>query len=116
MLGKNYITINSEAIPNPTSFDIEEETIENVFQSEAGTDLSTVVRTGKVSAKGTFQVSSRWKDKLKTFSRTASATVVISGTTYTMRIRNYKAKLLEHSENVEGTVGLWTVSLDFIEV
>lgn len=115
MLGK-YITINNETIPNPKSFDLEEETIENVFQSEAGTDLSIIVRTGKVSAKATFQVSSFWKEKLKGYSRTATATVVIDGNSMTMRIRNFKAKLFEGSENVENTNGLWSVSMDFIEV
>lgn len=116
MLGKGYIKINGEAIPNPTAFSMEESTIENVFQSEAGTDLSIVVRTGKVTAKGSFQVSSFWKNKLNGFSRTTSATVSINGESKTMRIRNFQAKLFESSENVQGTDGLWTVSMEFIEV
>ena len=116
MLGKKYITINGESIPNPTSFSEDEQTIENVFQSEAGTDLSTVVRTGKKTAKVTFQVSSFWLAKLRTYSRTASATISINGSSMTARIRNFKASLLPNSENVSGTDGLWTVSMDFIEV
>ncbi len=115
MLGR-YITINTTTLPNPTSFTLDEETVENVFQSEAGTDLAAVVRYGKVKASATFQVSSFWRDKLKAFSQTASQSVTIDGDTMTMRIRNYKAKLLKNSENVANTDGLWTVSLDFIEV
>lgn len=115
MLGK-YIEINSEALPNPKSFSAEEETIENVYQSEAGTDLGQVVRFGKVSAKATFQVTSFWRDKLKAYSQTTTESVTIDGTTMTMRIRNFSQKLVPNSENVEGTDGLWTVSLDFIEV
>ena len=115
MLGK-YIVINSETLPNPTSFSASEETIENVYQSEAGTDLAQVVRFGKVTASATFQVTSFWRDKLKGYSQTATESVTIDGTTMTMRIRNFSQKLVPNSENVEGTDGLWTVSIDFIEV
>lgn len=115
MLGK-YIVINSETLPNPTSFSADEETIENVFQSEAGTDLGAVVRFGKVRAKATFQVTSFWRDKLQAYSQTATESVTIDGTTMTMRIRNFSQKLVPNSENIQNTDGLWTVSLDFIEV
>ena len=115
MLG-NYITVGADTLPNPKSFSINEETVENVYESEAGTDLSKVVRYGKVSAKATFQTTSFWRDKLKAYSQTATQTVTINGASYTMRIRGYSAKLVANSEHVEGTDGLWTVSLDFIEV
>lgn len=115
MLGK-YISINSTVLPNPTSFRMDEETIENVFQSEAGTDIVAVIRTGKRKASATFQVGSFWLEKLRSFSRSASQPVVIDGTSMTMRIRSFSADLLPNSENIEGTDGLWTVSMEFIEV
>lgn len=115
MLGK-YITIDSTQIPNPVSFSSDDETVENVFQTEAGTDVSAVVRFGKVKASATFQVSSFWRDKLRAFSQTTSKSVTIDGVTKTMRIRNFRADLVENSENVANTDGLWKVSLDFIEV
>ena len=33
MLGK-YIVVNSVTLPNPTSFSLSEETVENVYESE----------------------------------------------------------------------------------
>lgn len=115
MLG-NYITVGADTLPNPTSFSINEETVENVYESEAGTDLSQVIRFGKVSAKATFQTTSFWRDKLKGYSQTATQTVTINGVTYTMRIRGYSAKLVANSEHIQGTDGLWTVTLEFKEV
>ena len=117
MLGKKYISINSTLIPNPTSFKEDEETIENVFQSEAGTDIAAIVRSGKKKFSTTFQVSSFWMEKLRTYSRSTTASVSIDGgVAMTMRIRNFKATLLKNSENVANTDGLWTVSMEFIEV
>lgn len=115
MLGK-YISVNSVTLPNPKSFSLNEETVEHVYESEAGTDLTQVVRYGKVSAKATFQVSSFWRDKLRAYTMAATQSVTIDGDSMTMRVRNFSEKLIENSENVEGTDGLWTVSLDFIEV
>ncbi len=115
MLGK-YIVVNSVTLPNPKSFSLSEETVENVYESEAGTDLAQVVRLGKVSAKATFQVTSLWRDRLKTMTQTATQPVTIDGQSMTMRLRDYSAKLVENSENIEGTDGLWTVSINFIEV
>jgi len=113
-LGK-FITINNEQMPNPVSFEDSLNPSENVYESEAGTQLSNIVRLDRYSFNATYNCSSRLKDKLLGFCKTASVTVVIdNGTSITGRLRLSGAcSLVEGSEYNEGTKGLWSVPVVF---
>lgn len=116
-LGSTYLTINGNALHETSSFSISPETIENMFQTEAGTDIGVFVRGGKV------KMSCGWEgapDTFKTlaegFCAAATCTVVFDGTTYTMRARNLKETMIRYSNRYTGSKGLWNISFDLEEI
>lgn len=111
-----YIKINGEQIPNPTDYSEGFSKISNTFQSEAGDDLVVDVRTGKYSASVKFQVSSRWKDKLRAYANMPSLTWSVDGTDYTVRVESISCDLEKNSERARGTQGYWSVSFDVSEL
>lgn len=117
MLG-HFIKINNETIPNPNpgSFVENFPPQENVFTTEAGTQLSSVVRLDRYTWAGEFNVSSRLKAKLLSFAQSASVTCTINGTNYNGRLRvNGNITLYPNSEWTRNTDGLWTMSIIFEE-
>lgn len=116
MLGK-YIKINGKQMPNPNtgSFSYKYNPSENVFYSEAGDELTEVVRLDRLSFKCTFNCSDRLKEELETLCKTASVSVSIdNGSPITGRLRlGGEIALAPNSENTPGTSGLWTVPVAF---
>lgn len=114
MLG-NYLTFNGATFPNPIAPTKTAKTIENVSQSEAGTDLVVVVRSAKRSWSMTFNLSPTKKNVLEALCLEESVTMVYMGSTYTVRLRDYTEKLVENSE-WNGTVdGLYECSVSVTE-
>ena len=113
-LGK-YIQINNEVVPNPTSFDYSLNPNENIFTSEAGTEMSNIVRLDRPSWTASFPCSSRYRDKFIGWCTSPSVTCKIDdGTEMTGRLRLGGAiTLVEDSEYVGGTQGLWEVPVVF---
>lgn len=117
MLGK-FLKINNEAIPNPNPGTWNENypPQENVFTTEAGTQISSVVRLNRMTWSGEFNCSSRLKAKLIGFAQSASVTCTINGTNKSGRLRiNGDINLFADSEYVGGTDGLWVIPLVFEE-
>lgn len=116
MLGR-FITIDGERIPNPNpgSFSEAFPPLENVFTTEAGTQLSSVVRLDRYTWSGEFNVSSRKKAALKTLALKPSVTCVVNGTSYSGRLRLGDITLVENSEFTRNTDGLWIMNLTFEE-
>lgn len=114
MLGY-YLYFNGEAFPNPNTPTMTSNAIENVSQSEAGTDLVVMVRPSKKSWNMTFNLSSRRKEVLKALTLRESVTMVYMGSTYTVRIRDYQEQLVQFSEWAPNTNGLFTVSVKVME-
>jgi len=116
------IQINNTSIPFSGSMEEKYDTIETVNTSEAGTDVVQVSRLGKLTLSISYKILSNW---LKTFEDWAFdntwKTVKIydfSTSAYkerTMRMRNYKKKLVKNSEGLAATTGIWEVSFDLIE-
>lgn len=116
------ITINSTPIPVPIAWNETSEVVENVNTTEAGTDVSDVLRVDKLSVNATFDVSSNW---LATFKGWANATSALTVKIYDpvtnayatryMRIRNFISALVQNSDRTSGTVGLWELTFDLIE-
>lgn len=112
-LGK-YISINNNLMPNPVSFEETLNPSENVYESEAGTQMSNIVRLDRYSFSATWNCTSRLRDALKTYCTTASVTVKIDGVSHSGRMRLGGAiSLVENSETNTGTQGLWTVPITF---
>lgn len=117
MLGRKYIQIDGEALPTPATFSDESELLEEENLSEAGTDLVMIIRENKAVFSFTVQVSSRWRDKIKAYTRQATCSLTFDGQTYHGRLRKAGAfELAERSNLTENTNGLWTCPLIFKEI
>lgn len=114
MLGY-YLKFNGVDFPNPTSVTMASQAIENVSQSEAGTDLVTVVRPSKKNWSMSFNLSSTKKEVLKGLTLLETVSMTYMGTSYTVRIRDYQEQLVPYSEWAANTNGLFTVSVKVME-
>ena len=117
MLGNGYLTFNNVVLPNPITEGENYDNLENINQSEAGDDLVNVVRLLKLSLPCKFNCSSYWKAQLLTLAALPSATLVYNSVTYyDVRFRITSCELVEDSELVKNTDGLWEISGVFSEV
>ena len=114
MLGY-YLKFNGVDFPNPNTPTMASQTVENVSQSEAGTDLVVVVRPSKKSWNFTFNLSSKMRDILKGLTLLETVSMTYMGTSYTVRIRDYNEQLVAYSEWAANTDGLFTVSVKVME-
>lgn len=114
MLG-DYLLFNDNVFPNPLSPTRSSKTLENVSQSEAGTDLVVVVRASKNSWSFKFNLSKRTRDILEALCQDESTTMVYMGRTYTVRVRDFQEKLVEGSEWSSLVDGLYECSCKVTE-
>lgn len=121
---KNYpIKFNSVPIPFPNKFDISNEVLENVNETEAGTDLTQVRRISKLTISMSFRLMNSY---LALFEGYAFNTSTISVSIYsatanayqtkTMRMRNFKYSLVEQSEKIQDINGMYDISFELIEM
>lgn len=116
------VKINTTPIPVARTWNENAEVVENVNTTEAGTDISDVLRVDKLTINASFDVSSAW---LATFKGWANETTPLTVQIYDavsggyvsryMRIRNFTNNLVEYSDRTSGTIGLWNVTFDLIE-
>ena len=115
------VKFGEEEIPEPEEWSEESSVIENVNQTEAGTDQISVTRYDKLSVSCSFQCSHRWASKFKAYSKKDSISVwmydiELSGyKTRTMRIRSFKADPVQNSQRTPNTNGLWEISFHLEE-
>ena len=114
MLGE-YLYFNGEKFPNPINPSKTKKAIENVNQSEAGTDLVVLVRPNKNSWSFKFNLSSRKKDILEALCLEESVTMKYMGKTYTVRVRDFQETLATNSEWIPNTDGLYECSVKVTE-
>ena len=116
-----FIKFDDEEIIEPQSWSEDSEVIETVNETEAGTDQVAVLRYDKLSISCSFQCSHRWAKKLKAYSKQDEISVSFydilaeENTVRKMRIRDFKAALVENSWKTPGTNGLWIVSFNLFE-
>lgn len=108
-------SINNTALPIPASWAETYETIENVNQSEAGTDLCSLIRANKLSVTITSNLTELQKTALLSYSAAGTVSVKINGVTKTMRLRNVTADRVRFSERL-ATGELWECSYTITEV
>lgn len=114
MLGE-YLRFNAYIFPKPISPSMTSKTLENVSQSEAGTDLVCIVRPSKKSWSFTFNLSARKKEILEALCAQESTQMFYMGTTYTVRVRDYQEKFIDGSEYLTTSDGLFTCSVKVTE-
>lgn len=108
-------TINSNTFPAPASWSESYDTIENVNQSEAGTDLVDLVRAHKLTVSIQTNVTQAQKEVLLTLSALATVSVSVNGgTAKTMRMRGFSADRVRFSN--KNTSELWQCSYTLTEV
>lgn len=112
-LGKKFLTINSTLLPETSSFDVNQEMVEKVMQTEAGTTASIIVRASKKKFSVAWEgADDSLKTQCETFCSSATVTLVFDGNTYTCRARNLKESLVRYSNRYSGSAGLWDLSFD----
>lgn len=116
MLGDNYLAIDGIPVPNPVDFSKAHDDKERVNESEAGGDLVTSIRLGKLDLDLTFNCSSFWAKRLEEMTKRQTVGLTFEGVTKTGRLRLKKSALVENSERTQNTAGLWVVSVRFMEV
>lgn len=117
MLGKRFLKVNNERIPNPVSnFKVNFTPDEVVNISEAGTELARVRRLNKRTFSGTWNFTSFWLKKAEEWCTSPTVTVTYQGENYTCRARDFSPVLFNNSDYTENTEGLWTVNLTFTEI
>ena len=115
MLGRNYIKINGNKIPNPTNLTISNQNIENVKQAEAGNDVGNVTKLCKRMFQFSFTSTSGGKAKIKAFCMLASCTMSFNGEDIVGRLRLKSENLIQDSEYFDRTAGLWKLTVTFSE-
>ena len=114
MLGK-YLSFDGIEFPNPITPTMSSKTIENVATSEAGSDLVSIIRNSKKTWSFNFNLSSAKRDIIKALCTNELTTMVYMGSSYTVRIRDYQEQLIEGSEWVSTSEGLYQVSVKVTE-
>lgn len=98
MLGRNFIKINNTTIPSPATYAGNPVNIEDVNESEAGTERVVVTRLLKRSYSFTFHVSEFWRQQLLTYGAMNSVSLQIgSENAMTGRFRIVGDDLQKHS-------------------
>lgn len=121
---KDYpIKINNTAIPFSGSMKEKSDIIENVNQSEAGTDIRQVARVDKLSVGITYTMLSSflstlegWRDSLTALTVSIYDFQTAAYKERSMVMRNYNKDLKDKSQDLTVTTGIWTVSFDLIEI
>ena len=116
MLG-NYLLFNGTQFPNPLPQSTgRSRTIENVSESEAGTDLVVMTRGSKKSWNMSFNLTASKKEFLEELCSDERTTMIYMGRTYTVRVRDFSESLVEGSEWLHAAPnGLYTCSVTVTE-
>lgn len=118
MLGRNFMTFENVALPNPDpdGFSIDYENIENDAVAEDGSTISNTTRLLKRTFNITVTVSSRWLDILSGLCRLTSGTLVYRGESIEAKARMTSSPMKAWSQYAARTDGLWTVTLAISEI
>lgn len=118
MLGKGFLKINNETIPNPAEGFIPGyvEPLRNEMTAESGKRLVTAIRLDQRIFSGTWHLSSYWLEKFESYETAPYITLEYQGETYTCTAEGCAPKLADGSQYVAGTEGLWELSMTFTEL
>lgn len=100
------------------------ETLDNITnerETEEGTDDVEVIRTGKATITASAQCTDRWAGIFESFNNAGAIQVKTYSArtkgyiTREMRMVGYSSELVEYSDRIESTNGLYYVSFDLVE-
>lgn len=115
-LGNHYIQIANYTLPNPRSFKVNYQNIENSKMMEDGRDVTYVQRLEKRVWDTKFQVTDYWRDILRDLGSRSMVYAEIDGESISeVRFRIKDESLQEGSEFIQETDGLWTMNIQIIE-
>lgn len=115
MLGRDFIKINGVRVPTPASYTESFDNIEEINQSERGTDRTLVTRLQKVSINLSFDVTDYWKEKLLAYGKLPTCNLQVgSASSMSGRFRVSNSPMVRNSNNA--TVTLWTVNATFTQI
>lgn len=121
MLKEYPVKINGISIIQASSWQEDRGVIEHIYQTEAGTDQISVTRYDKMQIKASYRCRDTWYARFLTFSLEDSLLVEMFDPiqkgymSRTMRMRDFQSKLIENSEHLQGTNGIWDVSFSLEE-
>lgn len=84
------VKFGDEEIPESEEWSEKSSVIENVNQTEAGTDQISVTRYDKLTVSCSFQCSHRWGSKFKAYSKADSISVQM----YDIELGGYKTRTM----------------------
>lgn len=112
---------NDTVIPFPSSYSEQSKTIENVRQTEAGTDIVNIARYGKLHVSMSFKCLQPTLQSLAVFETEDSFIFKRynpKNDTYeerTVRMRDFDCSLVKGSEDLTEVDGVWQVSFSLEE-
>ena len=108
-------TFNGIRLPNG-AYSVGFNNIETKNNSESGKTLRIVTRLKKRTITATYKTSSHELDTIESICERGEGMLEFCGKTYRVAPRLASSDLLEGSQNVENTEGLWTSTVSFEEV
>lgn len=116
MLGKEYFRVDGTGY-TPSGFQYEIQAVEEVEQSEAGTDLINIIRMDKYVFKTSWEgIDADLLDELVAMCKRATVNVTYRNKTYCCRARGIDPKLAKKAYNYRHSDGLWDVSVTFTQI
>lgn len=108
-------TFNNTRLPNGT-YNVGFDNIETKNNSESGKTLRIVTRLKKRVITAQYKTSSHELEVIEAICERGEGSLEFCGKTYRVAPRLNSSDLLEGSQNVENTEGLWTTTVKFEEV
>ena len=116
MLGENYLEIDGYGY-TPSEFEYEIQAIENVEESEAGTELVSVTRLGKHIFRGTWEgIDSDLLGRLEKICMASDVKLKYRGEEYKCRARGIAPKLARKAYKYRRSDGIWNVTITFTQI
>lgn len=114
MLGQ-YVTIDGVKYPNTKKPKFKYNNGEIRKQSEGYTDLLSIHRLQKLTNEFTFRVDSKWRNKIKQDCMKPIVNAVIIDKVCQGTLRLIDEEIVEGSEFIPNTNGLWIMKVVFTE-
>ena len=116
MLGRDYIEINGVGY-TPSQFSYELQAIEDVSESEAGTELIDVTRLDKHVFHASWEgIDATLLGQLEEICKARTVSLTYKGDTYLCRARGINPQLINRAWKYRHSDGLWNVSVNFTQV
>lgn len=116
MLGRNYFEVDGVGY-TPSDFEYEVKALEDVNESEAGTELINIRRLDKRVFRASWEgIDSKLLDALVAICQKPTVTVRYRTGTYICRARGINPKMAKKSYLYKRSDGLWNASITFTQI